>query len=507
MQLDNISQLSVRCFKCGCFGHRGMECERRALGNPNGHFEKCWICGCLGHIAVECKEKTVTCFSCGARGHKQEDCVSAMANCWNCGEKGHIKRTCPLKKNVGMCFYCHEVGHHSKECNQKACFNCSSKDHLWTRCPLKGSRGVRRRPKRQTREIRHDEVRPFSFPLMFQTGYNNSFHGQNTHERENYSTSFKTNSTPLPMRSNSSPLPLSAPLLPRQQDNRTMQSLDELDLAQLSFEHQYEGFGSSRQVQQSTTPRQDSMDLVDILGPLYQTENSPPLTTSATIRANSVPAIPNGNNMWGAIAQEREASAEELPSWTNTFGSSWNNGLPTPFAREKLVMKERKKDMESPVKEVVKFEIDSVEWTAQSETPPLGLISVSPVVSETSNNTSQSLKSGSTDDVMVTTEEDQDLESTPMSKSQEPSKSGEQLVEELKRVKMKLAETKRKLSKTTEQLEKTQEVVANLQKIIDLESEVKTKFSRLSQERNNKCASCIDRLKAFDSCKNCVNRS
>jgi len=488
-----------------------MECERRAQANPNGHFEKCWICGCLGHIAVECKEKTVTCFSCGVRGHKQEDCVSAMANCWNCGEKGHIKRECPLKKNVGMCFYCHEVGHHSKECTQKACFNCASKDHLWTRCPLKGSRGVRRRPRRQTREIRHDEVRPFSFPLMFQTGYNLSSHGQTTHERENYSTAIRTSTTtqrnPLPLRSNSSPLPHSVPLLPRQQGNRTVQSLDELDLVQLSFERQLEGFGSSSQVQQSTTPRQDRMDFVDILGPLYQAESSPPLTTPATIRANSVPTIPSRDNVWGAISQEREGSAEEFPSWTNTVGSSWNNGLPTPFAREKPIVKEQKKDLESHGKEPVKFEVDPAEWTAQSETPPLARFSVSPVVSETSNNTSHSLKSGSTDDVMVTTEEDQDLESSPMSKPQEPSKAGEHLVEELKRVKIKLAETTRKLSKTTEQLEKKQEVITKLQKIIDLENEEKTKFSRLSQELNNKCASCTDRLMAFDSCKNCVNRS
>jgi len=156
---------SVRCFKCGCFGHRGNQCAGQVaygMGGipmhpggprhrggyssykpaPNDGLEKCWICGCLGHKAKDCTEEQVTCFSCGARGHKQEDCTSPMANCWNCGKPGHIKRDCPLKKNVGMCFHCHKVGHHSKNCDMKACYVCGSKDHLYTRCPFKDSRAA-----------------------------------------------------------------------------------------------------------------------------------------------------------------------------------------------------------------------------------------------------------------------------------------------------------------------------------------------------------------------------
>jgi len=161
MKFESESQLSVRCFKCGCFGHRGLQCEnysadrRSQNSSAGGMLEKCWICGCLGHIAVDCREKTVTCFSCGQRGHKQEDCKSPMANCWNCGEKGHIKKDCPVKKNVGMCFYCHKVGHHSKDCDQKVCYICESKDHLWTRCPLKGSRGFQPRVNGYMRRLRH----------------------------------------------------------------------------------------------------------------------------------------------------------------------------------------------------------------------------------------------------------------------------------------------------------------------------------------------------------------
>jgi len=147
MKFESESQLSVRCFKCGCFGHRGFQCDdflsgtrSQSLG-PGGMLEKCWICGFLGHRAADCKEKMVTCFSCGQRGHKQEDCISPMANCWNCGKRGHIKKNCPVKMNVGMCFYCHEVGHHSKDCDKKLCYICGSKDHLLTSCPLKGTQG------------------------------------------------------------------------------------------------------------------------------------------------------------------------------------------------------------------------------------------------------------------------------------------------------------------------------------------------------------------------------
>jgi len=161
MKFESESQLSVRCFKCGCFGHRGLQCEnyladrRSQNSSAGGMLEKCWICGCLGHIAVECKEKMVTCFSCGERGHKQEDCISPMANCWNCGERGHIKKDCPVKNNVGMCFYCHKVGHHSKDCDQKVCYICESKDHLWTRCPLRGARGFQPRINGYGRQLRH----------------------------------------------------------------------------------------------------------------------------------------------------------------------------------------------------------------------------------------------------------------------------------------------------------------------------------------------------------------
>jgi len=525
MQIDNVSQLSVRCFKCGSFGHRGAECWKRTEANPNGHFEKCWICGCLGHIAVECKEKTVTCFSCGARGHKQENCVSAMANCWNCGVKGHIKRTCPMKKKLGMCFYCHRVGHHSKDCKQKACYFCSSKDHLLTQCPHKESRGINRRPRRQNHEIRTDDdlVRPFSFPLMLQTGFNLSSHEQNDNL-----TTMKTNTStfrhPMTIRSISSPLPLSSPFTAREQNNRTWHSFN--DLPHYSSLEQLKNLGPSRQVQQSITPRQGDFP-VDVLGPLYRPEDSPPLATPGTIRNNSVPALPSEDDVWSS-AVFREAN-DKFAKEENLMPLAGYAGLGIPNVFGKLDVSEQKKHLVTECKNA-----------AQSESPPSVLSSASQVVSEVSNNTSHSLNSKSAEDIMVTTEEDPDLENTPVVKPSEPSKEEENVLvvrevsnntsktlnskraedtmirteeepsmpiskppepskkeDRVEELKIELAHTLNELSLVTMRLAKEQEEVSAL----------KAKFSHQLESPNRRCQSCIDRLKAFDSCKNCVNSS
>jgi len=544
MQTDDVNQLSVivRCFKCGCFGHRGMECERHTLSNPNAHLDKCWICGCLGHIAVECKEKTVTCFSCGERGHKQSECQSLMANCWNCGEKGHIKRTCPLKKNVGMCFYCHEVGHHSKECTQKACFNCSSKDHLWTQCPLKGSRGFRRRPRRENcKTVQDDEcarqVKPFSLPLLYQNGYSYSPNEQVPSGSEGYSPqlrspqlrSFNQASVQYPQarRHRSAPLP-------RQSWNQG--EYDQFGMYNrpstgLLFEQQNIPLPMnfvSRQVQQTTTPRQDDIDVLDIMGPLYRPEQSPPLTTSA-IRANSVPALPNDDNVWGARTDQGEFVEA---SWGRSSSNSWNNDITSPFASEELTIKEQnaaenKKSKNSKTtdnhdsQQCPKFEIDPSDCTAagNSSSPSLlpsasqsqgdsqssGMPFASPRGSlDMSNNTSESPVSKFSVPCTLTMLEHLRLESRSMSKSLEQPMSEENAIKELKRVKNQLLETQLKLAETEEKFEKTQQVVLGLKKVINLENQMKTKSTFVKKSCVSRCASCIELLETLGSCKKCV---
>jgi len=274
----------------------------------------------------------------------------------------------------------------------------------------------------------------------------------------------------------------------------------------------------SRQVQQSITPRQCDFP-VDVLAPLYRPEDSPPLVTRGTIRSNNVPALPGEDDVWSSAvfrgAQNKLVKEEDLRPLANYAGS----GILPVFGKLDVNEGEKHSDTEN-------------KNAAQSESPPSVLSSASPVVSEVSNNSSQSLNSKTAEDIMVTTEEDPDLESSPISKPPEPSKKEDNAPvvtevssnnstrgtytmdteeysnfesnptskrlyparKEVEELKIELADTLDELSLVTLQLAKEQEVLAAL----------KAKFSpRL--ESPNKCQSCIDRLNAFDSCKNCVN--
>jgi len=362
MKFENESQLSVRCFKCGCFGHRGLQCENfsseRRSQNPNagGMLEKCWICGCLGHIAVECKEKQVTCFSCGERGHKQEDCTSPMANCWNCGKRGHIKKGCPLKKNVGMCFYCHQVGHHSKDCDQKVCYICASKNHLWTRCPLKALRGgaqprsngylsrMRHVPRRQNHRKAFHPTQ-FSSALMLENQYYQSFaHQQQTprcirpksdllplSSTQERNLAVSQQRTPVTMRRNSDPVGYSANLGPPQYDHpRLTHALDDLDLLanpssfrsvfpQFRFEGQRSDFdGNSFDMGDIYSRSDESMLRVTEL----EKDKSPMLSLDG--RRKSL--IQNNSSVWKEIAPESDPGVATWRSSSDVW-RSWDTGL------------------------------------------------------------------------------------------------------------------------------------------------------------------------------------
>lgn len=354
MKFENESQLSVRCFKCGCFGHRGLQCEnyladrRSQNSSSGGMLEKCWICGCLGHIAVECKEKTVTCFSCGQRGHKQEDCISPMANCWNCGERGHIKKDCPVKKNVGMCFYCHKVGHHSKDCDQKVCYICGSKDHLWTRCPLKGARGFQPRRNgsiRRMRQLQHGQDHQktfrqehFSKQLLFDSHSYPSFGQQQQVPRCIRSKSVPISSEqaraisqerPMPLRRNSDPVGCSASFGSSLDHSQVSQSMN--DFGWMFNQSCLSGFeppvGSA-----GLGLRSDQDGSGFSMADVFSRSDESSMKVTESENDSVVPALDNRHRslIQSVIADwKKDISREpehDLPTWCSSE-VWWNNGL------------------------------------------------------------------------------------------------------------------------------------------------------------------------------------
>ena len=59
------------CYYCSNFGHKAMDCRRRA-GSPNVSV-RCWTCNQVGHVAATCR--TVRCYSCSGFGHKAHECA------------------------------------------------------------------------------------------------------------------------------------------------------------------------------------------------------------------------------------------------------------------------------------------------------------------------------------------------------------------------------------------------------------------------------------------------
>jgi len=90
-------------------------------------------------------------------------------------------------------------------------------------------------------------------------------------------------------------------------------------------------------------------------------------------------------------------------------------------------------------------------------------------------------------------------------------KHGNDVHEELKRVREQLVEAKIKLNEKEEQLDKTQKMVEALKRVIFLDSSVKKKDSPKKQEQStkdndvsNRCQSCIQILKKLESCEKCM---
>jgi len=544
MVFESESQLSVRCFKCGCFGHRGLQCEnylsdrRSQNSSSGGMLEKCWICGCLGHIAVECKEKTVTCFSCGQRGHKQEDCTSPMANCWNCGERGHIKKDCPVKKNVGMCFYCHQVGHHSKDCDQKVCYICESKGHLWTRCPLKGLRGgFQHRTNGYTRRMRHVsrgqdhqkafQPRQFSNQLLFDNQYYQSFEHQQQTPRcirpksdllplsTAQERTIAQERTPMPLRRNSDIIGYSAPLGPSLEPPHLPQSMDDFELVlnQSSVRSMSPQFrsGGLRSDQEGS-----GFSMADVFS--RSDESSMKVTESEKDSSTVMPLLDG--------CRKSLVQLPGLPSWgsSSEVWSSWDTGLRVELSipeaggegERRPVERHPVQDQEpvQPAQETQTVSSD-VRDVAAADTTVGNASNVIDATNPSPTTTSTSAK----EDVKSRTLERFVPKATgKLSNSEKSSKTESRfetqesdLQEELKRVREQLAEAKTKLVDKEEQLDKTQKMVQALKDVMYLESVVKKKFcpnkdehSTKGEDVSNRCANCIQILKNLESCEECT---
>jgi len=506
MKFESESQLSVRCFKCGCFGHRGLQCENliseRSQNPAGGMLDKCWICGCLGHIAEECKEKEVTCFSCGEKGHKQEDCTSPMANCWNCGKRGHIKKGCPLKKNVGMCFYCHQVGHHSKDCDQKVCYICSSKNHLCTRCPFKGPRGalllgtnryfgrMRHTPRTQDhRKAFHTSQ--FSKSLIMDNQYYQSFaHQQQTPRciRPNSdllplsSTQERTRAAsqeraPVALRRNSDPVGYTDYMRPQQLDHpRLTHSLDDFELganqSSLRSISPQSGFG-----RQSSDFDGSGFDMRDLFSPTDESllkvteseKDSSPMVPSLDGRRKSLIQI-NGS-VWKEIAAESDPG---VPSWGNSSNvwRSWDKG-----SRVEL---------------------------SNPEVPLTNKLNVKPEAEEKSGIDGVDFTSRENDCVDTKINEGEEGEAKPVQDQPtvqvQPSQEND-VQDELERLREQLEKVKATLVEKEQQLGKTQQIVKRLKEVINLEND---EHSTKRVDLRKRCANCIQIMKNLDSCEECV---
>jgi len=94
---------------------------------------------------------------------------------------------------------------------------------------------------------------------------------------------------------------------------------------------------------------------------------------------------------------------------------------------------------------------------------------------------------------------------------EETETEGNDVHEELKRMREQLAEAKIKLDKKEEQLDKTQKMVEALKRVIFLDSSVKKKDypkkheqSTKGEDVGNRCPSCIQILKNLESCEKCM---
>jgi len=175
----------------------------------------------------------------------------------------------------------------------------------------------------------------------------------------------------------------------------------------------------------------------------------------------------------------------------------------SPIGSKKTVSKENTKEIAPTVWATLGSSPHSVlpfESLSPTDSPLSVMQLASPVSSiDTSINTSES--SESTEAITLTTLEGLDMDNNSIL---EQSNTGEKMVDELERVKIKLLKTERKLAEIEKKLEKSKKVVVELKQVVLHQKEVKAKSKIQTEHFTSRCASCIKLQKELDSCKKCV---
>ncbi|XP_050878306.1 uncharacterized protein LOC127082124 [Lathyrus oleraceus] len=72
--------------------------EKNSSGGGAPNSVRCYKCGEFGHHISECKSTIVNCFKCGKPEHRVADYRNDVVASYNCGDQGHISTNCQKPK-------------------------------------------------------------------------------------------------------------------------------------------------------------------------------------------------------------------------------------------------------------------------------------------------------------------------------------------------------------------------------------------------------------------------
>jgi len=555
-----------KCWICGCLGHIAVECKEKTVTcfscGQRGHKQEdcispmanCWNCGKRGHIKKDCpvKMNVGMCFYCHKVGHHSKDCDKKV--CYICESKDHLWTLCPLKGARGFHprrnRYMSRMRHlqHGQDYQKTFQQKHFSKQLLFdSQCyqPSGQEQQVPRCIRSKSVPIQSEQVRAAA------------------HER------------PMILRRNSEPVGYSASFVSSLEHSQVPQSLDDYELmlnqsclntiaphvgsVGLSMRSDQDGSGFSIA---DGFSRSDGSSMK-----VTESENDSVVPALDSRLIQSVIAD------WKKdISREPE---HDLPTWCSSevwWNNGFRVELNNPQARSLLSQSEKQevqdtydsvdlscnKDKKDCGENTILDARDDqailvqdqlfVQPTQQSQTKRLDVLNVrdeaaseakvgtisnvintnnrSPTTSSVSTNSSSihesvsTMSSGKQQDGKAQTVEGFVPEATAREfKSnlsnadflEETGTKGNDVHEELKRMREQLAEAKIKLNEKEEQLDKTQKMVDALKRVIFLDSSVKKKVSPKKHEQSikgedvsDRCPSCIQILKDLESCEKCM---